>query len=199
MATRRLGARAKTVIIILLLLVVVVLQYDYDLSSRSAPAPLASYTSPEFIRIVDMGFHSTVASALWAGTMPEILDLFRGRTEYLADEAYVNAVDPKLSYPYAFSVLTLPAIPSADFTGDASDTLALAIGRQGILNADPDWRIPYYMAIDYYLDDRDEAAALQYFDIAARTPGVPEYAEWGDEWSPSRFGRRIEGGVVWSL
>ena len=25
--------------------------------------------------------------------------------------------------------------------------------------------------------------------------GVPEYAYWGDEWSPSRFGRRVEGGV----
>jgi len=177
MATRRLGALSKAVILILLLLVVVVLQYDYDLSKGTALAPLASYTSPEFIRIVDMGFHSTVASALWAGTMPEVLDLFNGKTEYVTDEAYVNAVDPKLSYPYAFSVLTLPAIPRADFAGDASDTLALAIGQQGIANADPDWRIPYYMAIDYYLDARDTKSALQYFDIAARTPGVPEYAE----------------------
>jgi hypothetical protein len=25
-------------------------------------------------------------------------------------------------------------------------------------------------------------------------PGVPEYAYWGDEWSPSRFGRHVEGG-----
>ena len=177
METRRLGAISKTLILVLLLLVVVVLQYDYDLSRPAVPASLASYTSPEFIRLVDGGFHSTVASALWAGTMPEILDLFAGKTEYIPDEAYVNAVDPKLSYPYAFSVLTLPAIPKKNWSDDASDTLALAIGRQGIANADPDWRIPYYMAIDYYLDTKDRASALQYFDIAARTPGVPEYAE----------------------
>jgi hypothetical protein len=177
MGTRRLGGFSKALILVLLVLVIVVLQYDYDLAKGPAPASLASYTSPEFIRVADMGFHSTVASALWAGTMPEVLDLFAGKTEYIADEAYVNAVDPKLSYPYAFSVLTLPAIPASDFAGDASDSLALAIGRQGIANADLDWRIPYYMAIDYYLDDKNTEDALQYFDIAARTPGVPEYAE----------------------
>lgn len=177
MAIRRLGAFSKTLILVLLLCVVVVLQYDYDFAKGTPPTALASATSPEFIRIVDMGFHSTVASALWAGTMPEVLDLFAGKTEYVADEAYVNTVDPKLSYPYAFSVLTLPAISLKAFPADASDSIALAIGRQGIANADHDWRIPYYMAIDYYLDDKDEAIALQYFDIAARTPGAPDYAQ----------------------
>ncbi len=177
MAPRRLGAISKIFVLVLLMAVVVVTQYDYDLSRGTAPAPLASYTSPEFIRMVDAGFHSSIASALWAGTMPEVLDLFAGKTEYLTDEAYVNAVDPKLSYPYAFSVLTLPAIPKARWPAGASDTIALAIGRQGLANADFDWRIPYYMAIDYYLDARDTRSALQYFDIAARTPGVPDYAE----------------------
>ncbi len=177
MAKRSLGAVSKTIILVLLIIVIVVVQYDYDLSSSQVPAGLAGYTSPEFIRMVDMGFNSTIASALWAGTMPEVLDLFNNKTEYLNDVAYVIAVDPRMSYPYAFSVLTLPAIPKARWAGDASDTLALAIGQQGILNADPDWRIPYYMAIDYYLDVKDTKSALEYFDIAGRTPGVPEYAE----------------------
>jgi hypothetical protein len=178
MATRRLGAASKIIVIVLLFLAIVVLQYDYDLKKLPAPAALASYTSPEFVRLVDMGFHATIASALWANTMPEILDLFRGHTEYLGSVAYVSAIDPKLSYPYAFSVLTLPAIPARDWAGgDASDTIALAIGTHGIANADPDWRIPYYMAIDYYLDAKDAKDALTYFDIAARTPGVPDYAQ----------------------
>ncbi len=169
----------KPLVIVLLLAIIVILQYDYDRSlvGAATPAPLSSYTSPEFIRLVDMGFHSTVASTLWASTMPEVIDLFAGRTEYLTDVQYVISVDPKLAYPYAFSVLTLPAVPPGRFPGEASDTAALAIGQQGLQNADPDWRIPYYMAIDYYLDDENEQAALTYFDMAARTPGVPEYAE----------------------
>src|SRR5271154_153476 len=104
MARRPLGAASKIFIAALLLAVIVVLQYDYDnsIARASAPAPLSSYTSPEFIRLVDMGFHSTIASTLWASTMPEILDLFRDRTEYLSDLHYLVSVDPKFGYPYAF-------------------------------------------------------------------------------------------------
>jgi hypothetical protein len=37
---------------------------------------------------------------------------------------------------------------------------ALAIGNEGINNADPDWRIPYYMAADYFLELKDDKNAL---------------------------------------
>ncbi|HVN26762.1 MAG TPA: hypothetical protein VMT99_03905 [Candidatus Paceibacterota bacterium] len=174
----RFGSGMKALIVILFIAAIAATQYDYDLVKPSGPPSLASYTSPEFVRLVDMGFHSTVASALWAGTMPEILDLFVGKTEYVSDVAYVSSVDPKLGYPYAFSVIAIPAIPAGRFAGqDASDTIALAIGRKGLENVQNDWRIPYYMAIDYYLDAKDERSALTYFDVAARTPGIPDYAE----------------------
>lgn len=170
---RRLGAVSKAFILLALIVIVVLLQFAYDTTRITEPEVLASGVSPEFVRIADMGFHGTVTSYLWAGTMPEILDLFRRKTEYLPDLQYLISVDPKFGYPYAFSVLTIPGIPHFD----ASDTIALGIGQQGIANADPDWRIPYYMAIDYYLDVKDETQALKYFDLAAHTLGVPEYAE----------------------
>jgi len=176
---RPLGAVSKTVIVALLFAMIVVLQYDYDRLTGAAARPqaLAGGPSPEFVRIIDLGFHSTLAATLWAGTMPEILDLFRGNKEYFPDLQYLTSVDPAFGYPYAFSVLTIPAVPSRLWGGDASDTVALEIGKQGLQYADPDWRIPYYMAIDEYLDAKNNSAALTYFDMAGRTPGVPDYAE----------------------
>ena len=122
-----------------------------------------------------MGFDPAVSSFLWATTMPEILDLFVGKTEYFKDLSFVNAIDPKMSYPYAFSVLTLPAIPTQDYASATDE--AMIIGQKGLQDADPDWRIPYYLATNYYLDFKDSKDALTYYDIAARTPGIPQYAE----------------------
>jgi len=166
---------SRAVVLLCLLGLVVALQVEYDKTAVPFGFPQGqSSTSPEIIRIVDLGFHSTVGSFLWIGTMPEIIDLFRKRTEYLQDVAFINAIDPKLSYPYAFSVLTLPAIPPQVFPDGVKD--ALAIGAQGIAQSDPDWRIPYYMATNYYLNLKDQKSALEYYDIAARTPGVPDFA-----------------------
>lgn len=169
---------AKTAIVILLLAVVVLLQFQYDRAAAAAP-PIppgsSSDVTPLMIRLADMGFHPAVASFIWANVMPSILDLFNGRTEYLSGLAFVNGVDPKLSYPYAFSVLTLPAVPTKDYPDGVAESIA--IGKEGLANADPDWRIPYYMAMNYYLSLHDEKAALIYFNMAAQTPGVPQFAE----------------------
>ena len=172
----RSSAFSKSALVVLSLVLIVFLQYEYDVTKLVLPSDTnGSGVTPFMIRMVDMGFSPAIASFTWATAMPEILDLFRGHTEYLNDLAFVNGLDSKMSYPYAFSVLTLPAIPLNDFQSGLKD--AIAIGNQGLQNADPDWRIPYYMAMDYYLGLNDTKDALTYFDIAARTPGVPQFAE----------------------
>ncbi len=171
----KLDGAYRAAAIALLLAAVMAAQWLYDATAAPQPPGLGAGLTPETVRMLDMGFHSTVGSFLWIATMPEILDLFNGRTEYVSGVAYLNAVDPKLSYPYAFSVLTLPMIPVASgYTTGLAD--AMAIGKRGIAQADPDWRIPYYMATNYYLDEHDTAKAALYFDLAARTPGVPFFA-----------------------
>jgi hypothetical protein len=171
----RLNGYAKVAVIGLLLALVALLQLEYDATKVTLPASTTSTTSPFMVRILDMGFHPAVASFLWATTMPEILDLWNKKTEYFTDLAFVNAVDPKLSYPYAFSVLTLPAVPTA--MDPQSVAQSVAIGKQGIADADPDWRIPYYMATNEFLYAKDDTAAAEYYNLAAETPGVPAYAE----------------------
>jgi len=171
----RLNGYTKIAVLGLLLALVALLQFEYDATKIMLPASSAQTASPFMARIIDMGFHPAVASFLWATTMPEILDLWNGKTEYFSDLAFVNAVDPKLSYPYAFSVLTLTAVPAQDDPDSVQQ--AETIGEQGIANADPDWRIPYYMATNEFLYAKDDAAAAKYYNIAAETPGVPAYAE----------------------
>jgi hypothetical protein len=166
----------KIPLFILLLGAIVMLQLESDATTIRLSASLPPTLTPTMVQMVDMGFDPAVNSFLWAGTMPEIVDLFiNGHEEYFTDLSFLTSVDPKMSYPYAFSVLTLPIIP----TSTDPDVLnqSFAIGREGIANADPDWRIPYYMAINYYLDLKDYKDAATYFDIAAQTPGVPDYAE----------------------
>jgi hypothetical protein len=169
---------AKPAVIILLLGVIVLLQFQYDRAAAAAPAlpsGSSSGVTPFMVQLADMGFHPAVASFIWANVMPSILDLFNKKTEYLSGLAFVNGVDPKLSYPYAFSVLTLPAVPASDYPNGVAESIA--IGKEGLANADPDWRIPYYMAMNYYLSLHNEKDALIYFNMAAQTPGVPQFAE----------------------
>jgi hypothetical protein len=162
----------KAVSVVFLLFAIAATQFLYDATKISEPASDSNGLTPETVRLLDMGFHSTVGSFLWVATMPDILDLFNGRLEYPGQVAYLNGVDPKLSYPYAFSVLTLPMVPTS--TGYATGLAdAMTIGQRGLANADPDWRIPFYLATNYYLDYHDTKDAALYFDLAARTPGVP--------------------------
>jgi len=171
----RLATIKKLAFFALLFVGVIVLQVESDALAVVLPASLPATFTPGMVRMVDMGFDPAVASFLWAGTMPEILDLFRGHAEYFTDLAFLNGVDPKMSYPYAFSVLTLPAVPTSSYPEALSQSFA--IGQKGIAQGDPDWRVPYYMAINYYLQLKDYKDAATYFDLAARTPGVPDYAE----------------------
>ena len=162
-----LGRASRFLIVIFLLSIIVLLQYQYDATkTRSLPSS-NSGVSPFMVKAIDMGFDPAVSSFLWATTMPEILDLFNGKTEYFNDLAFLNAVDPKMSYPYAFSVLTLPAVPKKNYPDGLSE--AMVIGREGLQSADPDWRISYYMATNYFLNLKDTKNALIYYNIAAQS------------------------------
>ena len=164
----------KTLFLAAFFIAIIAAQLGYDATKTTFPQTASAGFSPAFMRLADLGFHSTLGSFAWITTMPEVLDVyFHGNTNYLTDLAYVNAVDPKLSYPYAFSVITLPALVRLPDRNE----IAVAIGARGIANADPDWRIPYYMGADYYLDLKDTASALKYYDIAAHTPGIPAFAK----------------------
>jgi hypothetical protein len=190
----QINAFLRTALLVFLFCAVVACQWGYDVTKSNLSASLPNSFSPGFIRVADLGFNPAAASFMWAGTMPEILDIFNGKTEYLSDLSFMNTVDPKFGYPYAFSVLTLPII--VKFPDAMKD--AMAIGQEGLRNADPDWRIPYYMATNYFVSLKDPTEALLYYDIAARTPGIPDYAQRFAENFGSGASERAKTEELWT-
>ena len=172
----RLTAVPKFLIIVILLTAIALTQVLYDGTKVASNAALPSSITPETVRMFDMGFHAAAASFLWVNTMPEVLDFWNGKTEYVPDVTYITEVDPKIGYPYAFSALILPFVPtSTGYTTGLQDSIT--IGQAGLKNSDPDLRISYYMATNYYLYLHDTKDAALYFNIAAQTPGIPYYAQ----------------------
>lgn len=171
----RLNNGLRFLIICALIAAIAATQLAYDATKMVANETLPSAITPETVRMLDMGFHGTAASFLWVSTMPKILDLFHGNNDYVPSLSYLLAVDPRLGYPYAFSIVTLPYVPtSTGYTTGLQD--AMVIGTEGLQHSDPDWRIPYYVATNYYLALHDMKNAALYFGLAANTPGVPYYA-----------------------
>jgi hypothetical protein len=192
---KSLSTLLRTGTLLLLFIAIVFFQYAYDATAAVRGTGAASEFSPDFVRAIDMGFHAPVASFSWIGTMPEILDaFFNGKNEYFSDLDSVTGIDPKLSYPYAFSVLTVPILT----TYQNAIQEANAIGVRGIANADPDWRIPFYMATNYYLELHDKEDALRYFDIAARTPGIPVVSQRFAINFSIGFGSRDQTKALWT-
>ena len=152
-----------------MLCAIAALQYTFDSHKlREVPEPQSTW-SPLVVEAADLGLHSAVASFLWTDTITELPLLKEGAEKFKNDLALINALDPKFSFPYAFSMMVLP------YTTRYPDRInaAIEIGKRGIEQADPDWRIPFYLATIYHLELKDTVQAAHYFDITAHTPNVP--------------------------
>lgn len=149
------------------------MQFAYDGARVKAPREtVVEATSPQFIRSFDLGLHSAAASFLWVNTIIELPFLQKGYRNFLNNLELINNLDPKFSFPYAFTTLVLPGVSKRKAPGKFQDTIVIA--ERGIREADPDWQIPFYLAVMYLVDLEDRPNAVKYFDIAAQTIGAPE-------------------------
>jgi len=145
---------------------IIFLQYYYDLQKKEKPLIEPTIIPAKAIKIADLGLHSFASAFMWLYTIQKMADSPTKLPELIET---VNELDPKFSYPYAFSALLLPAF--------GFDKEAVKIAKRGIESADPDWRIPYYLATAYHIFFKDRKNAAFYFDLAARTPNADEVAK----------------------
>ncbi|MCI0542762.1 hypothetical protein L0Y69_03375 [bacterium] len=161
-------AQRGAVLIIVLLILTLSSQYFYSGARvKRPPVPLISLPAP-VMRAVDLGLHSAAASLMWVKITQDVytwLGPGKKHQTLAADIRLVNELDPKWGYPYAFAAIMLPEF------GEMKE--AVEIGERGIVEAEPDWRIPYYLATSYH-SLKDRANAAKYFDLSAVTPGAPE-------------------------
>ncbi len=158
------------VVIVALLGCAAFFQYAYDQDWVRNPVSQPPALPVGFIKAFDLGLHSAAAGLLWTNqVMTELPFLPYGFARYSSDLATVNQLDPRLSIPYYWSVLILPDTRFPERIDEA-----IAIGQQGVGVADPDWRLAFYLAMDYALYKDDYAKAALYFDMAAHMPGIPD-------------------------
>jgi len=160
-----------TITALLLLLGIILTQRAYDAKKpRGGEADIPQFSLP-LVETFDLGLHSAAAGYYWINEVIfEAPTLKYGFAKFSADLQFINGLDPRFSFPYYWTVLTLPNTSYPD-----SVNAAIAIGERGVRDADPDWRTAFYLATLFHLYKNDKANAAMYFDIAARDPGAPFY------------------------
>lgn len=147
---------------------IILSQYFYDAAKIKAPAINISL-SPQFAESLDLGLHSALASFLWLNTRLELPYFPNGYQSFFTGLDLINTLDPRLAEPYIFTEIVLP-----DTDYPQRIDAAVAVGQKGVAEADKDWRAPFYLAAIYDLYVHDYKSSAEYFDLAARTPGIPE-------------------------
>ena len=129
---------------IALLVVIVTTQYYFDIQKKARPIMPLNMILAEIIKMIDIGLHSAASSLMWIYTIQQVMDYPEELPKLIQT---INKLDPRFSYPYAFGTLILPAF--------GMNNQAVELAKQGISNADPDWRIPYYLATTYHIFLKD--------------------------------------------
>ena len=145
------------------LIIIATTQYYFDIQKKSRPLIPPNTIPAEIIKMVDLGLHSAASSLMWIYTIQQAADYPEELPKLIQN---VNKLDPRFSYPYAFGALILPAFGMSN--------QAIELAKQGIKSADPDWRIPYYLATTYHIFLKDRKNAAIYFDMASKTLNAPE-------------------------
>lgn len=157
----------KIALIIILFSGVILSQYFFDQNKRKRIKLSPVLPKFEIVEASDLGLDNAFADYYYLSAIQYFGDWRSDNYEKLDDYIkLVNDLNPKFSHPYAFATLILPELGQTDN--------AIEIAKTGIEKAEPDWQIPYYLAIAYFLNKKDPAEAMRYFDLAARTEGAPE-------------------------
>jgi hypothetical protein len=170
-------------------------QYFFDaFKSRQLKAPLLLIPA-SVVKAADLGLHSATAAFFWVGVIQRFAALAGDNLGGLAAHTkIINDIDPKFSYPYAFAELVLPA---GDRKNPRLVDEAIEIGKRGLAVADPDWQIPYYLAVDYHLYRNDRANAALYMNIASRVPGAPPNVKYVAATYGNRQDLRAQTRAIW--
>lgn len=183
MATAR-----KTSLAIILVAGAIVSHALFLRANKRTVKPLPAVIPAAVIRASDLGLHTMTASFLWLAVIQRLVPIGFDRLDAYIGQ--INDIDPKFSYPYAFGVLLL--------SGQNNLDAGTRIGMRGIAEADTDWRIPYYLAMNYHTATKDRAHAAFYFALAARTRGAPENVRMVAATYGSRKTYRAETEEIWS-
>ena len=124
--------------------------------------------SPEWFEKVSFGFRNVVADMLWIDAI-QIFTRWDAKSQGFPQhfDAIVKLA-PKFEYPYIFGILVLPGYGGPKFLERAR-----VLAEQGMMSLPDDWRIPFYLGVQYHVTGKNYEKALIYINYAAENPSAP--------------------------
>ena len=123
----------------------------------------------EYVQLASMGYHEMVADLLWLQAIQVMgehkVSNAAGRWLYRTFDI-ITTIDPHFVRVYeagGLALTTLVVLP------EESNQLLL----KGIEHNPTEWKLPFYLGINYYFEFSDDEKAAQYMLQASRVPGAP--------------------------
>ncbi len=124
--------------------------------------------SPEWFEKVSFGFRNVVADMLWIDTV-QIFTRWDAKSEGFPQHFDAIAkLAPRFEYPYIFGILVLPGYGGAKFLERVK-----VLAEQGMVALPGDWKIPFYLGVEYHVIGKDYQKALTYINYATDNPSAP--------------------------
>jgi tetratricopeptide (TPR) repeat protein len=149
--------------------------------------------SGKFIDQASLGYNQLAADLTWFNA----IQYYGGFRQEHHDLAYfagliniVTDLDPHFTFPYIFGAVVmsqdLGAFPEA-----------VTLLRKGMTRNPQNWEFPFEIGFLYYVDQRNNQMAAQYFELAAKLPGGGDKARRFAAFIYSRAGHEHNSVRMW--
>ncbi len=118
---------------------------------------------------VTFGFRNMITDYYWISAVQDFTAWDKKDTTYFNYFKNISTLDPKFEYPYLFTILIIPTRKNIDMLNDVA-----ALSDRGLTAIPTSWKIPFYLATQYYLFTKKLHPSEEYLKIAAHIEGAPD-------------------------
>ena len=118
---------------------------------------------------ITFGFKNIITDYYWISAVQDFTVWGKDDTTYLNYFKNISALDPKFEYPYLFNILIIPSRKNITMLNSAAQ-----LSERGIDAIPTSWKIPFYLATQYYLFTKKLEPSKGYLKIAAHVQGAPD-------------------------
>lgn len=168
-----LKSKIPGVIIIALVVLIVFFQWKHDQASPPFSIKLKAVTRDllpsDIVPHITFGFTHFIADLYWIRAVQDFTVWDGQDIYYLNYFKNIAALDPTFEYPYLFNILIVPRNKDIIMLHAVAE-----IAAKGIEAIPNSWKIPFYLATQYYIFTKSYQPTEHYLSIAAAIKGAPD-------------------------